>query len=376
MDRDPDFNVPFMRFSCWRPKLLASLHRSPQIRRTPSKRRAAPAPHPCRCRGILPGDDMNAAMAKRHSRLWPGLQVAVALCVWSVPAYCADITCVTTVQGEHLRHAIVDLMDCPPGGGAQISVSWRAAFERAIAMIDPRSSYCGSIMMSGESAPGDARRFSDFLSTAPFAQRLYLDLQGNDVSEAIAVASTVRQRKLRTIAPLAADGDPSGAVLVRHDLTELTDLCVPGRPCVCAGTCILIWAGGIDRTGNTLDPRLLHDERVNEFLSAMGMTPALRSSLLAVNRAKPELPGNLEIANDRYPEDIADAVSAVCGFQPSSADSARDGGATALLGTWDAQRRLRRSTLTWQACSDATLFHFLIEGNPTFAAARRSRLIN
>ena len=105
---------------------------------------------------------------------------------------------------------------------------------------------CTAIWIDGMIVPGDYDRFRAVVRGAePRVVDVYLRSRGGNIREAMRIGRLVRQRFLGTAAALD----------VGNRLIEFgSDGCSLDNPtpCLCASSCFLIWAAGVDRFGNAL----------------------------------------------------------------------------------------------------------------------------
>jgi hypothetical protein len=112
----------------------------------------------------------------------------------------------------------------------------------------PSSDTCDKLLIEGEIALGDAKKFAELLSrNHPFVDRVLLWSPGGSVEEALKIGKLVRTAMLVAEAPLwGKDGE---GYLVADGELKVETIC-DGSACNCASACFLIWAAGIKREGS------------------------------------------------------------------------------------------------------------------------------
>ena len=112
----------------------------------------------------------------------------------------------------------------------------------------PEKHTCRTALIKGPIVVGDQARLYDLVrQNHPFLDRVLLWSSGGLVDEALNMGHLIRKGFIKTEAPLNVSGGPDGSLSHPND----NKIC-SGRICHCAGACFLIWASGIERSGNAL----------------------------------------------------------------------------------------------------------------------------
>jgi hypothetical protein len=115
----------------------------------------------------------------------------------------------------------------------------------------PSPDTCDEVLIKGEIALGDSKKFADFIQLhQPFVERVLLWSPGGSLSEALSIGRLVRKAMLETKAPHETFLPPSGNGSLEGFGGDLK-IC-RGQTCHCAAACFLIWAAGIKRSGNAI----------------------------------------------------------------------------------------------------------------------------
>jgi hypothetical protein len=118
----------------------------------------------------------------------------------------------------------------------------------------PSPDTCDEVLIKGEIALGDSKKFADFIQLhQPFVERVLLWSPGGSVSEALSIGRLIRKAMLETKAPHETYLPPGGNGTLEGFAGHLK-IC-RGQTCHCASACFLIWAAGIKRSGNAIGLR-------------------------------------------------------------------------------------------------------------------------
>ncbi len=130
----------------------------------------------------------------------------------------------------------------------------------------PNADTCGSVLIKGPIEIGDSAKFYQRLQkNHPFLYHIYLWSPGGSAPEAIKIGQLIRKALIKTSAPGPIFGGGQIGTTTQSDSGMLFDpnfdsnatassrsfLC-RGKGCHCASACFLIWAAGVERSGNTL----------------------------------------------------------------------------------------------------------------------------
>jgi hypothetical protein len=112
----------------------------------------------------------------------------------------------------------------------------------------PEKHTCRTALIKGPIVLGDQAKLYDLVGqNHPFLDRVLLWSSGGLVEEALSMSRLIRKGLIKTEAPTNASGGPDG----RLSHPNSNEIC-SGSLCHCAGACFLIWASGIERSGNAL----------------------------------------------------------------------------------------------------------------------------
>jgi hypothetical protein len=127
----------------------------------------------------------------------------------------------------------------------------------------------GEILIRGEIQKGDYATFRNILATKePSIYAVSLISRGGDMEEAMKIGGLLRQRMLKTYAPLI-----SNTHLYRAYSASRNGFICTGDECICASACFLIYAAGIKRIGSVL---MVH--RPRDASGTFGSKRAARAS--------------------------------------------------------------------------------------------------
>jgi len=145
--------------------------------------------------------------------------------------------------------------------------------------------------LKGTILPGDGERFAKMLRQShPFLNSVKLSSPGGSVEDAMKIGRLIRKGLIETDAPRSYNAPllyPGTTSLEKIDIKQpgwgsLTDpsfgSVIPaceGQNCHCASACFLIWAAGVERTGDVLG---LHRPTIEA--TAFAMLPPDRAGVL------------------------------------------------------------------------------------------------
>jgi hypothetical protein len=109
------------------------------------------------------------------------------------------------------------------------------------------------LMLSGEIVKGDDDKVRALLSQRP-VRKLVLDSPGGDYYAALGIAHQVYMHGIATIAPIEGQCDEA-----------------PDQSCLCASSCVFVWAAGRPRFGNML---VIHAPFTDELKGKDALTRA------------------------------------------------------------------------------------------------------
>ncbi len=180
---------------------------------------------------------------KRRS---PGLSLVAStiltLAIFSflkLPSHAAEIICVKAVTAlEYSTEEKNRILEYFPSGRL------------------PTATTCLTALIKGTIGSGDSAKFSELLNRShPFLSNVMLWSSGGSVEEAMRIGRLIRKGLIETSAPIDITNPPKGW---GNLLFYASNIC-NGYDCHCASACLLIWAAGVERTGNSLGlhrPRL------------------------------------------------------------------------------------------------------------------------
>lgn len=280
-------------------------------------------------------------------RLLASLVVTVISGMTIHSAVAAELKCVATVPLQKMHDELQERVAVAATAGFKMQVP--RLLKRKVAPEE--KTVCRSASLTGSIASEDAPHLEDFLRSNPYLQRIYLyDLAG-DPEVAMAMGYALRQQRVGATAPLSADGDARHAVLMRHDIREMTNICGQGAPCVCTDACALVWAGGAVRRGNVVSLSAVTSGSIKRYLTEMDFaTPGLdftRNDGRAIYA---------NFGRTRYPRPIFDDVLKGCGDEPRA--SALDPSQLAAPGVVKPAYRVELEHMYqgWRACTDVVTF--------------------
>jgi len=162
-------------------------------------------------------------------------------------ALAADISCVRDFEMPTRAEAEQVILERTAQNTAfKRSRNWSEFLDGILSIATGRT--CDSLLIEGRIEAGDHARFLKVLTDHPLVFRVYLLSQGGSLIDGLAIGKEVRRRLMETYAPHRYSSGNS-TFTPRQDAP---DSCREGRPCLCASSCFLIWAGGIERHGNLL----------------------------------------------------------------------------------------------------------------------------
>jgi hypothetical protein len=163
----------------------------------------------------------------------------------------------------------------------------------------PSPDSCQNILLKGTILPGDGERFAKILRQShPFLFRVLLWSPGGSVEDAMKIGRLIRKGLIETEAPTAMnvpwvrsadenyEKQPGWGTLTSAFGGAWTSVCEgrnvsgwqdgkPSHNCHCASACFLIWAAGIERSGDVLG---LHRPTIEA--TAFAKLPPDRASVL------------------------------------------------------------------------------------------------
>lgn len=174
--------------------------------------------------------------------IWPkvffvGLLAFIGLYAPAWPAVAAEITC----------------LDGFKGGGP--TAPW-AGLDHWPSGRRPMVGTCYEFLIKGEIQVGDSTKFESLLrSSHPFSRKIKLWSSGGVVEEAMKIGRLVRAALLETEAPsgILFTTKGHGRLVTLASILDpaIAPIC-QGPGCHCASACFLIWAAGVDRTGDVV----------------------------------------------------------------------------------------------------------------------------
>jgi len=124
------------------------------------------------------------------------------------------------------------------------------------------NSRCLDLLLRGNIVRGDFEKISNLTRRPNIVRRVFLVSQGGIVSESIRIGELLRNLGVETIAPDLLTHEVVGNRVARRatpyiylagpNILDHSLICSGSQNCICASACVLVWASGINRTGNHL----------------------------------------------------------------------------------------------------------------------------
>lgn len=222
-------------------------------------------------------------------QLWRRIIVCVALfatLMMSSTLIGAEITCISNVTPKTSNfHDDVDQVFSKIFEEMQKSNKWIKrqrdwlAYQKATAAAFKRGDLCLGVLIRGRLLSGDDVAFATFLATRPLVEKIYLISPGGNLAVGMAIGREIRRRFLVTEAPRRLWKDQKASFLSGETV------CRKGEDCICASSCFIAWAGGIERQGNMLGlHRPTYDEAWFGALSPAAATQKYAELMSATER--------------------------------------------------------------------------------------------
>jgi hypothetical protein len=211
---------------------------------------------------------------------------------WHIRCFLALV--LTLLSAESLSAEII----CDAWGPKATHVDRGRAAELYPSGRLPNPDSCSTILLKGAILPGDGDRFAKILRQShPFLSSVSLWSPGGSVEDAMKIGRLIRKGLIDTRAPSkinvpfidvvrSDEKQPGWGTLTSWSGGAWTSVCEgrnvsdmkdakPSHNCHCASACFLIWAAGVERTGDVLG---LHRPRIEA--TAFAKLPPDRAGVL------------------------------------------------------------------------------------------------